>query len=450
MSRSEDSKDFQHEFFETTSVRDFLARPKGAPPAGYPVEPTPDRYTPDCFEGDYRARRRALFAHCRANPAAPTIKGFYYELVRIASGHGPVYGAAIDAALDYVAERYDCADFVLLGIQRLLFQLGAHPLIPPGLLEKAEATLLAFKYWPDEPGIDSMCSWTENHQIMFSTNEYLAGSFYPDRTFSNSGMKGRDKAARAGSRITDWMELRFKTGFNEWLSNVYFDEDLTALINLVDFAPDEEIALRAASLADLLLFDIALNSFRGCFVSSHGRSYSREKSSALLESTTDTSKLLFGRGIFAGADNMSAVSIGLSEKYRMPRVLFEVANDAPAAAVVNRQRAGIRIDEAKRWGIDYCDDDGAMKLLSFEAYAHPKTFAHTLRLFDKYRWWQNQFFAPFGERRVLIELLRRSGLHHLVTRLFRRDLNRNTRQEVNLYTYRSAHYQLSCAQDYYP
>lgn len=443
-------REFQHEFFEPTSARDFLARPRTPPPAGYPTGVHPDEYTPECLKPSYEKRRAAFVDHCLRNPAADTIKGFYYELVRIGEGAGPIHDGAIEAAMDYVAERYDCADFVLLGIERMLLQFGGSDLVSDRLRSKAEEVVLGFKYWPDEPGIDSMCSWTENHQIMFSTNEYLAGQLLPEARFLNSGMTGEEKRDRARGRILDWLELRFKTGFNEWLSNVYYDEDLTALVNLVDFSQDEEIAGRAAAIADLLLFDVAINSFRGCFVSSHGRSYFREKSNAALESTTDTSKLLFGRGRFSGADNMSAATLSLSTQYRMPKVLFEVANDRRATPITARQRVGINIDEARRWGIEYDDPAGAMKLLSFEAYAHPRTFAATLRLFDEFRWWQNQFFEPFAAQKGLIQFLRRSGLHRLVTRLFRRDLTRNTREEVNLYTYRTPDYQLSSAVDYRP
>ncbi|MFW5689351.1 MAG: hypothetical protein ACOC1U_07260, partial [Spirochaetota bacterium] len=44
--------------------------------------------------------------------------------------------------------------------------------------------------------------------------------------------------------------------------------------------------------------------------------------------------------------------------------------------------------------------------------------------------------------------LRRAGLLRPFVRLFARDLTRNTREEVNTYTYRTPDYMLSCAQDY--
>jgi len=49
---------------------------------------------------------------------------------------------------------------------------------------------------------------------------------------------------------------------------------------------------------DLVVFDMALNSFKGVFGSTHGRAYENTKKWASNEGTTDTSKLLFGMGIF--------------------------------------------------------------------------------------------------------------------------------------------------------
>jgi len=446
--RTTDEPVFQHDFFETTSVVDFMLKDMGNPPEGYPVEPVPDTYSPRPFESDYERRRQAFVEHCLRNPASRTIKGYYYELVRMHAGRGPVHEGAVRAALNYIDERYDCSDFVMLGIIRLLYQLRDKEHASPGLVAAAERTVLGFKYWPDEPGIDSMCYWTENHQIMFSVNDYLAGQLFPEKTFTNSRMTGREKTARARKRILRWLDLRFKTGFNEWLSNVYFDEDLTALINLIDFCEDEELVRKAQIVTDLLLFDMAVNSYYGQFVSTHGRCYTKEKKSALVESTIDAAKLLFGMGVFASADNMSAVTLALSERYRMPRVIYNVATDTDREVMVNRQRVGINIAEAERWGLSFRDMDSGMVLLSFEAYAHPKTIGQVIRLFDAYRWWDNQFFGDFKRKRALLKWGRYVGLVALLTRLFERDLTRNTREECNIYTYRTPDYMLSSAQDY--
>ena len=187
--------------------------------------------------------------------------------------------------------------------------------------------MLNFKYWPDEPGIDSMCTWTENHHILFASAAYLAGQLYHDRLFTNSGQTGQQKMALNRPRILRWLELRFRSGFSEWLSHVYYDEDLTALLSLVDFCQEQELVLKSKMVVDLLLLDMALNSFRGVFGSTHGRSYSNTKRWAAQEGTSDTGKLLFGMGQYAGFDNMSAPVFALSRNYELPAVIAAIAQD---------------------------------------------------------------------------------------------------------------------------
>jgi len=310
--------------------------------------------------------------------------------------------------------------------------------------------VLDFKYWPDEPGVDSLCTWTENHQILFSSAAYLAGQLYPNQVFTNSGQTGRQKMQANRPRILRWLDLRFRTGFSEWLSHVYYDEDLAALLSLVDFCRDPEISRRAGMVIDLLLFDIALNSFRGVFGSSHGRAYANTKKWASNEGTSDTGKLLFGMGVFSGFDNMSAVAFALSPRYRMPAVLEAVACDLERPEMVNRQRMGLRLSEAERWGLGFEDFEDGMVFLSLEAYLHPRTADLTLRMFDAFNWWENAFFAPFKRYRGLIRFMRRSGLLKPLARWLEWDLCRNTREEANLYTYRTPDYLLSSAQDYRP
>jgi hypothetical protein len=251
-------------------------------------------------------------------------------------------------------------------------------------------------------------------------------------------------------RIQRWLDLRFRTGFSEWLSNVYYDEDLTALANLVDFCQDGKICQRAAMVVDLLLFDVALNSFKGVFGSSHGRSYEAQKKWAAAEDVADTQKLLFGRGRFSLQDSMSAVCLALSERYQMPRVLYEIANDLERAEMINCQRLGIRLAEAQRWGLGFDNLEDGMVFLSLEAYTHPRTINLFAWMLDAFDWWDNAFFAPFKARQGLINGARRLGLLPLLARLFERDITRNTREEVQVYTYRTPDYLLSSAQDYRP
>lgn len=394
------------------------------------------------FAPTFNERRKAFLDFQVRSPG----NGPYSELVCIAMGQMPEEQLIV-RALDKMDARQDCADFGMHGILRLLFQFGDSPLLSDELLAHARESLLKFKYWPDEPGIDSMCTWSENHHILFSAGGYLAGQLFPDAVFSNSGQTGREKMAVCRPRILRWLELRFRTGFSEWLSHVYYDEDLVAVINLVDFCQDEEVAQKAAIVADLLLVDMALNSYHGVFGATHGRSYENSKKWARKESTGSAQKLLFGMNRFT-TGSMSATCVALSEKYRMPAVIYEIATDAKRPEMLNRQRMGIRLRDAKKWGLDRTRIEDGMTFLTFEAYSHPTTINLMLRMMDEYKWWDNEFFSGFRERKKLIDTARRLRAMPLVALRYKKDLTRNMREEVNIYTYRTPDYMLSSAQDY--
>jgi hypothetical protein len=371
------------------------------------------------------------------------------------AGGKQAHEGIIHAALDFIDGRNDCSDFVLHSILRLLYQFNpevtgsmvevAHP-PSTNLISRSKQTTLDFKYFPDEPGIDSMCTWTENHYILFTSAAYLAGQLFPDKTFTNSGETGHQKMERNRLRIMRWLDMHFRTGFNEWLSHVYYDEDLTALLSLFDFVEDDEIRTKAEMVLDLLLLDMALNSFNGVFGSSHGRAYENTKKWASDEGTIDTMKLLFGIGVYSAFDNMSAAAFALSG-YRVPAAIEAITQDSDAV-YVNRQRMGFRVQDAEKWGLTYDDIESGMVFLTNEAYLHPKTAALTMKLFDAFNWWENDFFPEFRPYKGLLAILGKLRLLPVLARILEKDICRNMRDEPNLYTYRTPDYMLSTAQDH--
>jgi hypothetical protein len=429
----------------------YSLRASSPPPPGYPAAPEPDGFAidPKQSPADWEERRRAYLDWVSRNPAQEHLSSVFRELARLEAG-GPVHLALFEAALDFVDRRLDCADFVLHGILRLLYQFGDDPRLPREILDRARRTVLEFKYWPDEPGRDSMCTWTENHQILFAGAGLLAGQLLPEERFANSGQTGREKCQVARRRIRRWLDLRFRTGFSEWLSNVYYDEDMVALLSLVDFAEDEEIRKRATMVLDLLLLDLAQHLFKGVFGSTHGRAYEISKKWARNENTADVAKLHFGVGRFGSPECMSAPGFALSKRYRPPAVLYAVACDLAERGTRIRQRMGIRIEEAKRWGLGFRDFEDGMVWLSLEAYTHPALLMLTMRMFDAFDWWENAFFAPFRARKKLIDLLRRTRTLRLFARPFEWDMTRNLRSEANCVSYRTPDYMLSSALDWRP
>lgn len=394
----------------------------------------------------FKDRRQAFFDRALQNAASLTgTSAAFYQLVRIATGKALQEDIILERC-DFIDARHDCADFALHCLTRLLYQFP--DALSVELASRIRSTVLSFKYWPDEPGVDSLCTWTENHQILYASGAYLVGQMFPEETFTNAGHTGRQKMALARPRILRWLDLRFRTGFSEWLSNVYYVEDFIALLSLIDFSDDDEIRQRATMVLDLMLFDIALNNFHGLAGSTHGRSYERQKKWASRESVAGTARLLFGSGDFHTSFNYSTPCFALSTRYRLPQVLETVANDA--TTYTNRQRMGIKLAEAERWGLGFEDVEDGMVYLSLEAYLHPRTATLTARMLDAFNWWENDFFKDIAGHRWLINTLRRLRLLPLVMRVVERDVCRNTREEVNFTTYRTSHYMLSAAVDYRP
>lgn len=423
----------------------------GAVPPGIPTAPLVDPHAEFAAGGDYESRRIALLDFVRRSPTPAHLCATFHEVGRLAAG-GPAHVPLFEAALDFVDARNDCADFVLHAVLRLVLQFGEDPRLPAQLVDRARQTIFGFVYHPSERrhgSRDAMCTWTENHQILFAAADLVASERFPDACFAETGETGRARRERARGRVLRWLSMRFRTGFSEWLSHVYYDEDLLALLTLVDFSLDAEIRTRAAMVADLLVLDMALHHFRGAFAATHGRSYERCKKWNREEGTTDAMKLLFGTGSFARLENQSAVALAVSV-YRPPPALLAIAADVERPAVTVRQRMGIGLDELARHGLDPRRDEDLFELLSLEAYTHPRTIAGFVRLLGRWDWWGNDFFGPFRASRRLLEALARMRALPLVARAFEWDLTRNARPEANLVTYRTPDYQLSSALDWRP
>ena len=141
---------------------------------------------------------------------------------------------------------------------------------------------------------------------------------------------------------------------------------------------------------------------------------------------------------------MSAIAFALSG-YRVPKVIESIASDRHFE---NRQRMGIKLAEMEKWGIHPDNFEDGMLYLTLEAYLHPRTIDNTIRMFDTCNWWENSFLNDFKPYRGLLKALGAlGGLPHLA-RFLERDVCRNTREEVNIYTYKTPDYMLSTAQDY--
>jgi hypothetical protein len=127
----------------------YRLQPAGAAPPGHPRAPLDDPHAETPFAASFAERREAFLAHVRRAPTPTHIAGVFHELARLAAGGTP-WVAVFEAALDHIDARRDCADFVMHAILRLLHQFPDHSALPQAFWARARASVIGFKYWPDE------------------------------------------------------------------------------------------------------------------------------------------------------------------------------------------------------------------------------------------------------------------------------------------------------------
>ncbi len=404
----------------------------------------PDDYWPTP-RGTFEERRRQYLAYCVAESQQKRTGfgsrlAFFSQIARLELDL-PVDETPIREGIAYVDSRDDCCDFAAAGLLRMLYLYDTSPHLAPDLTAEIERCLLDFKYWWDEPrGDNHRCYHTENHQIIFHADELLAGQRFRDRTFSNSGKDGIYHIDHALHLIRRWFDFRVRFGYSEWLSNCYFEEDLLALVNLHDFAEDAEVRRQAKLQIDVLLYEMALHTYRGVFGSTHGRSYPRFILGARGEGSASTAKLMFGMGLFNHA-SLGTVPLATST-YRCPQILADIAADLDAPMLFREQHS-LNMEDVPGCGLAYDSLEDGHLYWSVQDYTHPTIYdlaQETRRLreimlyedyqarYDQVLNWQEQEFGEVVDR----------------------DIDCHAMTEVHIQTYRTPDYLLSCAQDYRP
>ncbi len=247
-----------------------------------------------------------------------------------------VNSGAVELACGFLNARADTADFYAVGLVAALYRHADTPELLPADQVRIEEALRGFKYWIDEPGIDAMCYFTENHQILFHTAGYLIGARHPDWTFTSSGLSGaalRDKSLR---QVVNWIAPRLEGGFSEWDSSTYMELVAFALLALTEYAPDAQVVDAASRLLDFIFMTLAEQTYRGVMGTSHGRIYVGALRSGRVENTSALCRIAFGMGQYNGTAR-AATLLALATRYRIPEMVMRRAA-AIGASVSTRAR----------------------------------------------------------------------------------------------------------------
>ncbi len=363
----------------------------------------------------------------------------YADLV---AGKQDIDWKGLDGTLKFIDLQYDCSDFKLVNLIRILYEFGDR--IPSDVKSRMEQTILNFRYWWDEPGGNSMCYWSENHQVLFASAEYLVGQKYPDTVFPNSGLTGKQHVEKARKRIFDWMEMRWKYGFTEFYSNVYYSEDIGGMINLIDLAADDEIVRKMEIIMDLLLFDVASQNINTMFVSASGRAYEHSRKGGPRTTLGGITNYYWGNGGKLGPGLIYGLMI--SKKYYPPRVIIEIGKDTNN--VVIRQSNGLDISELKKEGYFGTDTRSMMMQLGMEAFTNPEVIRNTLSFVRKNRMFSNGFLSDL--KVMDFSLLNWLHLEPALSRFIDPQSNGVAIQRANTYTFKTRDFSLYSAQNYHP
>lgn len=271
------------------------------------------------------------------------------QVARYALGcYQDVDEAVLAYTCEFIAARKDCADFAIQGLLRIMAWERHERHLSVQINALMKDTILGFKYWVDEPGDTVMYMGSENHRLLFHVAEWMAGQLFPTDEFRNSGERGLFHSLKGRMFITEWIRQRGRFGFDEWHSNAYYPICIAPLLNVYDFAISEDSKLRdmAGALLDVMLFNLAADSFRGTFGATHGRSYALYCKYAEMDDTASTSWLLFGNGALVnGPFGIGPVTLATS-KYRPPAALYRIANDAEHV-IESQQRQGLLSTSAR-------------------------------------------------------------------------------------------------------
>lgn len=365
--------------------------------------------------------------------------------------------ATVKPAKDYMDSRYDCADFLTPSLLRLLYKHSdfLQERSPEGYSLIKEA-LLGFKYWMTEPGKDSMCYWSENHQILFAVAEYLAGKLWPDEVFINDGASGKVHMLRGEKRIEIWMEHRFYYGFSEFNSTNYMPFNLAPMANFIEFSDNGVMVERMKMVMDLAIYDIASNLYQYAYIAPSGRAYSDNLGGASSDKMYKFTEYLWNLGEerIPSPHRMLTSFISMMEGrdkngqkfYEMPKVLEEIGkNDSTG---VTKSSTGLNLEELEEKSLIGMSDEQIMAQLGMESFTNPQTFKNTLNYITEHGLLHNDFVNYF--KYINFPFMRKGDTARKLSEKYNPMPNGIVLERANIYSYGTPYYQFSTAQNYHP
>ena len=388
-----------------------------------------------------------------------TLENSYFENAELISSN-------LEGAIERIDVREDCADFTACGLIR--FYLENQHRLADSNKEEIKNCLTGFKYWMDQYDgrSDSMCHWSENHQIMFSSTEYLVGCTWPEAIFAD-GKTGEQHVEMALERIKAWMSQRYYYGFSEYYSNNYYPEDIAPMANFIQFASEEDaFAVEQMKIVmDIIWTDIATQSYKYtdangntqyAFISASGRMYMDNKSSddtgnrlrhyinLVLENGTEYET--YNNRFFSCFKRMYKAEKNGQPIYQVPDVIKEIFND-PAKEQIVKSSNGITLEELKEYGLIGQNIDQILMQMGMEAFSNKEVIDNSILYLNKNKLFHNSFLNDF--KLVNLWPLTLTNSLGFASGLLNPSTNGKAIQRGNVYTYQTPYYSMSTTQEHF-
>lgn len=219
----------------------------------------------------FEDRRQTYNANALANFDADAITIQAYEGV-------PVNQTALNNIYNVMTTR-STIDFAIVQLVRVMM-LGNgdydSQIIPQ---------LNSVPYWINY-GDTTRGYWSENHMIMWMSSDWIMHEY-----------TGRPADPTLEQRVKHYLQLKIDYGFYEFFSSTYAPYALSGILNLADFAQNQEIKTLAIAAAKRLMKDLLkMTNDQGVFYPAAGRNYPGKYESAHGQNHSSLIWLLTGLG----------------------------------------------------------------------------------------------------------------------------------------------------------
>jgi len=341
----------------------------------------------------------------------------------------------IERSLSMLYDRVDCQDFAMAALIRMLHRYPESRLLTSQRRQAIADACLQAKYHPLDPGADACVWFTENHQALYFSTEYLLGQLFPDAEFANTGKLGCWHRERGRERMYQWLDHRTRFGFCEWNAMGYYSMNVVALLNLAEFAADPILRHRAHVVLELLLFHVAINTWRGIGAGSQGRAYEHQIK-GMPEMVRFAQALWWAKEGVAVSERTTLFLC--ASDYDVPAILGQVARDLDRP-VVCRERHSLHPDAGPAYGV-YPDRQRDIWFWGAAGMIEHENVVDT-----HYAWFNGEgrnskYWSSRDHYRACRVAGKPTGTEDIGYAM----------TTANVYTYRTPDYLLSCTQSYRP